>query len=536
MLKALARRQRLVVGAFFVLLLGIGLLIVRDYGVSIDEPQSRNTGLISLKYIGEHYFPGYIKSHEVFGPIGPPLHQFSDRDYGVAFELPLAWLELLLHIKGERNIFFFRHLCTFLVCFGGVIAVYQLARRRFADWRLGLLGALLLVLSPRLFAESFYNDKDAVFMALFAIATNTAVAFVQRPSWARVGWHALACACTIDVRIMGIILPLATLVLTGLEAARGAYRGQRLQLGLKLPAYLGLLVGLVILQWPCLWEAPLQNFLLAFHNMSKFRWYSELLYAGKMMRASKIPWHYAPVWIGITTPVLYLVGFLVGAFLILRQLMLRGWRLYATAAEWQDLLFLGLTLAPIIAVIALHSIIYDGWRQLYFVYPSLLLVSLRGLVALLRWRPGAPSWQRLWQRFSYATLGITLLVMAGQVVAMHPLQNTYFNILPGRHLEGRFEIDYWVLSYREGLQWIADHDNRLHIKVGGQMRNELEANRLILKPYDRDRLEILEDWGKADYYVTTYRWHAYDYTEYPFEMTTIRRGGQRIMSIFRVKW
>jgi hypothetical protein len=31
-------------------------------------------------------------------------------------------------------------------------------------------------------------------------------------------------------------------------------------------------------------------------------------------------------------------------------------------------------------------VLYDGWRQLYFIYLVLLLV-LRGLVAAWRWRP-----------------------------------------------------------------------------------------------------------------------------------------------------
>jgi hypothetical protein len=125
-----------------------------------------------------------------------------------------------------------------------VAALYQLARRRFGDWRLGLLGALLLVLSPRLFAEFFYNDKDVVFMAFFVIATNTSVAFVARPSWRRAAWHALACAFAIDARIMGVLLPIATLAWTAhcsaswwlFAAAHGA-SGATMALSVGRPAY-----------------------------------------------------------------------------------------------------------------------------------------------------------------------------------------------------------------------------------------------------------------------------------------------------------
>jgi hypothetical protein len=302
----------------------------------------------------------------------------------------------------------------------------------------------------------------------------------------------------------------------------------------KAATYLLLFVALMVAMWPYLWEAPWQNFVQAFRNMSKFRWGNDVLYRGELIQATDLPWHYALVWIGITTPVLYLVGFLVGAGRTLWQAGRRGWRLYATAAEWQDLLFLALTLAPIAAVIVLHSVVYDGWRQLYFVYPSLLLVALQGLVALAQL--ARRRWVRWGPRLSYGVLGATLLATAGQMVALHPLQNTYFNLLPGRHLEERFEIDYWVLSYREALEWIARHDDRAHIVLNAQMPGVLDTNRLALPDYDRDRMTVVTDASKADYFITTYRWHPEPYTEFPTEVATIRRGGLRILSIFRVKW
>src|SRR5262249_60869373 len=99
------------------------------------------------------------------------------------------------------------HLLTFLVALAGIYAVQRMAERRFSDWRIGLLAALFLVLTPRLFAESFYNSKDVVFMALFAIAMNTTIAFVLKPSFKTAFLHALASAVAIDVRIMAVILP-----------------------------------------------------------------------------------------------------------------------------------------------------------------------------------------------------------------------------------------------------------------------------------------------------------------------------------------
>ena len=527
---ALAARPRLVVRAFFGILLLLGLLIVRDYGISVDERQDRRTGMVSLRYVSEKVWPSFIETHGDFVNNPWALSEYQDRDYGVSFQLPVTWLEQVLDLESWQQAYWLRHLCTFLVSLGGVAALYQLARRRFADWRLGLLAALLLVLTPRMFAESFYNDKDIVFMAFFAIATNTAVAFVARPTWRGAIWHALACALAIDARVMGILVPAATLVLLALQAAHGAYRQHGRQTAKQAGGYLLLLLVLVVAFWPYLWEAPLTNFQEAFENMSHFRWGGNVLYRGEIIPATLIPWHYAPTWIGITTPLLYLAGFGVGAAVILWQLVRRGWRLYATDAEWQDLFFLGMTLAPLAAVIYLESVLYDGWRQLYFIYPALLLVALRGLVAVGRWRPGAA-----WRRLCYGGLALALLTTAGQMVALHPLQNVYFNALVGKDAAQRYEMDYWMLSYYQGLQWVAQHDGRPHIVVAAQWPGVIEANNWLLPSADRDRIEMTEDLSKADYFVTAHRDHPEDYGEFPPAAYVIRREGNRVLSIFQLR-
>jgi hypothetical protein len=186
--------RRPTVALFFLLFFGLGLLLYRSYGVSWDEPVDRNTGMVSLKYVAELVAPQWAAQDSVLNSYQTPLMQHNDRDYGTAFQLPVAFWERVLKLNVERDIFMFRHLITFIVCFGGIIAVFKLAERRFADWRIGLLGALWLILSPRLFGDFFYNGKDAVFLAVLAVATNTTVRFLLRPTVGRVACFSL-CHC-----------------------------------------------------------------------------------------------------------------------------------------------------------------------------------------------------------------------------------------------------------------------------------------------------------------------------------------------------
>ncbi|TGD78533.1 hypothetical protein [Hymenobacter wooponensis] len=532
----LDQRPWLPVGLFFGLLLLLGLWIYSDYGMSIDERISRDNGMVTLRYLFQRFAPEKAQ-HPAFGPYWVPLPEYQDRDYGVALETPLSYLEFVLDLETMRAKFLFRHLATFVVCWGGCVAFYQLARRRFGSWQWGLLGALWLVLSPRLFADFFYNDKDAVFMALFAVGLNTGVRLVLRPTLSRVLWHALACALTIDVRIMGVLLPAATLALLLVRVVYGEVRpGRALGLG---GLYAALTAGLVVAFWPYLWPAPLDNFLLAWHNMSSFRWDGEVLYLGRIERSVALPWHYPFVWIGVTTPLLYVVTFLIGAVLVacrvlqnLRQVGLRLWR---TEQELQDVFFLGMGMAPLIAVVVMHAVLYDGWRQLYFVYPALLLIALRGLWSTVHWAAAQRLWAQ-WPRVVGAIVTMSAVVVAGKMIEAHPLQNVYFNPLAGSNLLQRFEMDYWGLSYRQGLEYVLATDNRPHITISTPQPSSAAFSIYLLPEAEQHRFSFVDDMSKADYFLSTYRGHTLPYEFANKEVYQTRVGGELVMSVFRMHW
>ncbi|WP_223652529.1 glycosyltransferase family 39 protein [Hymenobacter psoromatis] len=522
-------------------LLVLGLATVRDYGMSYDAQPSREIGMTSLRYVADKVNPGFVTQPSQWGNFAyfnVPLAQFKDRDYGVAYELPVTLAERLLELPDTRSVFIFRHLCTFLVSWVGVLALYGLGRRRYGgDWRAGLAAAALLVLSPRLFGEFFYNDKDAVFLALSTVATYTTVRFVERPTWRWACLHALACALAIDVRLMAVLWPLATLVLVAWQSARGEYRavGSRRQRVGGLLSYALLLPLLVVACWPFLWAAPWTNFVQAFHNMQHFRWDGPILYRGKVIYAFDLPWHYVPQWILITTPLAQLALLGLGLGVVVRQAVRRGWLLYgAGTREWQDLLFLGLGLSPLLAVIVLHSVLYDGWRQTYFIYPPLLLVALRGLVALWRWLPGRAWWQ---QRLVAGALVIGALSSAVQIVWMYPLESLYFNVLAGPNPKARFEQDYWGISYLRGLEWVLAHDDRPVIRVCTDpgMSPPLRDNSQMLPPGSKERIQVVYKPEEADYFLANYRCHPAPY-DLLHETGAVRAGNEVVLSIFRLKW
>jgi hypothetical protein len=532
------RYHRPLVWLFFGLVLALGMRLVRDYGSFGDETLCRESGQISLVYVYEFVPPAWLPARAAARlasvPLVSRLPRYRDRDYGVAFELPMTLVEKLSGYRSMHDIWLLRHQCVFLVCIGGLIAFYWLATQRFVNWRIGLLGTLLLLLSPRQYADFFYNCKDAVFLSCFLLATATGVAFIRRPRLALAAGHALACAIAIDVRLMAVLVPLLTVAFLVLRTLHGDYPLRRI----VLPTLLyGVLLALVVVaMWPYLWPAPLAHFREAFANMSRFRWEGPILHQGNVLPAgAQLPWSYAAVWIGITTPLLYLGGLAISFIVLLKQLIKRNWRLYATDAEWQDLLFWALALGPLVAVVVLHSVLYDGWRQLYFVYPALLLLALRGLVAAWRWRPVWPQLRSGWQVGVGLVVAASLALVAGQMVRLHPLENLYFNALAGSHPELRYEYDYWALSFRQGLAWIAQHDARPHIRVRSNLHVAAIMNSYMLAPDEQARLVLVAPTESADYFLTNYRYHveAYPLGTPVYSLRTAEES-RRVIDVFRL--
>jgi len=293
----------------------------------------------------------------------------------------------------------------------------------------------------------------------------------------------------------------------------------------------------VVALWPWLWSDPLGHLGQALIAMSRFRFDNEILYMGELVRTMELPWHYLPVWISITMPPLYLLLFAVGTAATSWRLIVRGRELWRGEAELQDLVFLCMFAAPIAAAILLHSVLYNGWRQFYFVGPVFLLVALRG-------------WHCLWQAAIGGSVrrpalivvtAVSLVATAAWMWRVHPLQNVYFNFLAGSHLAVRFELDYWGLSARGALEHVLANDRNASIDVLDASDMALEKNLLLLAPHDRQRLRVTTNRDTPHYVFTNgyrsdrdaeWRKHRQDYE--PFYQVKV--DDEAILSVFRRKF
>jgi PA14 domain len=516
----LRKKDGLAAAAGLVALLATGAATLDDFGVSLDETMQRQIGIANYAYVTQG-------ATRLLDP------GFPERHYGPAFELLLAAAEKELGLTDSRAVFLLRHGATFLLFGVGVVFFSSLCRRQFRDGPTALFGCAMLVLSPRIFADAFYNSKDLPFLSVFVVSVYTLLSFLDEWTPRRALWHALASAVLTDIRIVGLVVPALTLLLaTGdLLLVRNPERPAR-----RRAAMLGLYGAgtacFTVALFPYLWTSPLRHLADVFATMSRFPFHRTSLYLGRQLPPEAIPWHYAPVWIGVTTPLAYLALFGVGLLVVARSCLTRPAAVLRHTESRNRLAWALWLFVPLLSVLATKATLYDGWRHLFFVYPALVLIAVEGARAVAsRVRTRLPA--RAGVHATALAVGCVLVLVepASFLVRHHPYGNVYFNRLAGpdmRTVRDRFELDYWGLSYRRGLEYVLRHDGRADIKVLLQPGLG-EASAAILPAAERARLTFVEKRRDAEYFLGSYRWHS---GEYPFrhEVCSVRVGNASIMT------
>ncbi len=528
----LFKKPRIFVLIFFLVYLAIGISIYKDYGISWDEPVHREIAGVTAKYLSSLVMPDFHPPE--FSSL-PPLAKYGAKEYGIIFDLPMYVADLLLGYNGTMpEAYYLRHLCNFLLFYVSVFFFYLIVRNRFESRALGLIACFFLILSPRIFAESFYG-KDIVFLSLFIISIYFFIRYLNRKTLMNSILFALATALVVDQRITGVFIPFLAVFVTGIDEMKAGRTFNNLHKRLfPLFIYLISFSFFMVLFWPYLWENPARNFINAFGVMNRFPISYYVLYLGTFIKSTAVPWHYIPVWILITTPVIYTFFFLIGTFLAIQGMIKNGIKLYSNDRERQDFLFILLFVVPLAAVIVLNSALYDGWRHLYFIYAPFLLIAMTGAARLLGLMEEARSGrERRAALFIAAVIALGIISTPYQMIRYHPFQNVYFNTLAGNNVGQIFELDYWGLSFRKGLEYIVKSDKRPIIGLLANPITPMRNNSVFLEKGDIKRLRHA-DINQANYFLTNYRWHPQPY-QLANEVYSISIDNQKIMSIFKLR-
>ena len=490
------RNRKSIVILFFLLFFLYGCFVFRDYGIGVDEPVERRSSLITWLHLNPS-LRDVVTDTVDFSQL-QPLGEYQDRYYGVTVMLPCVAAE---HLTGFTmplsQGYALRHFYNFLLFFAGCVFFYLLCRELGFGTVLSLVGVLFLVLSPRILADAFYNLKDLIFLSLFIIGLYFGVRLIRCSTVRNMAGLAFFSALCANVRMIGAYLPVLCLAIAfvkrvtekqacaagdwgndaGLREAQSDH-GAGLSVWARQLVYClaaGILcLAFYILFTPITWDHPLGRMREIIGHFSDYSiWNDYNYYMGRYITREEIPWHYLPVWMGITIPAVTLVMAVCGFGLETARLaagVFRGKPAKGQGADndcWRNrLLFWLLFLLPVIYVIRKKPTLYNGWRHFYFLYPLCCLFALFFVEACREWlgkKEGKVKKAGLCCLWAVTAAGFFSTVL--WIGRNHPYDYVYFNELAREWALPRFDKDYWGVSEKDALNYICAHDNRERIKI-----------------------------------------------------------------------
>lgn len=479
---------------FFISFL-IALMTYSSYGLSWDESVQRHSGYVSFNYVFHNEFYG---DHE--------LDNWEDKDYGVAFELPLFIIEKIFSLSDSRDIYLMRHLVTHLFFLISCYYLYLIIDTLYKSKILALLGFLILITSPSIYSHSFFNSKDIPFLSFFIISLYyylKAFRFKSIKAFVKLG---ICVGILINLRLMGILLFFGTFCLLLLDLALESNKKKHLY---YIFVFIFFSLISLYLTWPFLWKSPIENFIFAFNSMSKFRWDGPILFQGKIIKASKIEWNYIPIWFTINTPIINLILGTLGVIILAFNIFKSPMTFIKNTNKRINLVFFIYFLSPVLAIILLKSVIYDSWRQMFFIYPSFILIIIYGISNLL-------NKKLLYNYLIYSLLTLSFILSISYNIVFFPNQGIYFNEYfffskPG-YLKKQYEMDYWGVSYKQALEYILKNDNSSIIPIS--VDNFPGQLNLEILPKDQRYRFKLTNIESSKYFISNYRFQYHDYEEY----------------------
>ena len=425
------------------LFLVAGLAVLDRYGITGDENLQRQAVKANLGYLASGDIRAFTSA----------LPADVDKFYGMAFEAPLLLAERAFGVDDNpRAIHLIRHMHKRLLFLVGGLFAYLLARRVFGSRLLAVGAMLLFLLHPRLYAHSFFNPKDIPFLATFMIALFLTHRAFKRDSVSAFLLLGVGVGLLVNLRIMGVVLLAAVPALRALDFALASGWAERKRVLLTTVGFALASAVTTYALLPYLWADPMPRAVEAWTTLTNHPVIVPELFRGKVYPNIDFPIEYLPVWFSITSPPFALLLGGIGGAAILAAAARAPRKALRSGRLRFGLLAAACFAAPVAGALLLDANMYNGWRQMFFLWAPFSLLAAFGL----RFLASGP--RRL--RTKALTYGGAGAGFAGVVISMgliHPNQQDYFNLLVDRvtpeRLRSQHVVDYYGHSRRQALEW-----------------------------------------------------------------------------------
>lgn len=461
----------------------IGFSTVGNSGVSWDEL----TGILSVKQNIEVITKGkpiegiFQYDGTVFNVAAEAVYQVQRKLRQILFkadvEVDLTSEQILQKKFESKHAFTF---FTSLLCYLAVAALVGIICGIQYAW----FGALNLAFFPRFWGHSFFNFKDVPFATFFTISTLASAYLVNeylKNSRGHVGFNRLTGLSILYGILMGILtgiraggFVIITFIAIGYAVIQlgnswHTIRHESRRLIQDFFNFLSFYIIIIVtwfiittLCYPSSWSNPIVWFIGMIQALSSYAWgiTGFIFFNGQYVSGLMIPRSYIPVWLTITTPVIFQVAFLLGLFLLHKK--------YSNLSNLQKasvvLTLLQIFLLPSLIIIR-RSVIYDGIRHVLFILPGVCVIASVALI----WIYELLSKKSL-KIFAVTMLLVILAQIRWEMMQLHPYEYIYFNSIVGglRRASTLYEVEYWGLSMREATEWVNQSGSKpASILIGG---------------------------------------------------------------------
>ena len=481
----------------------IGLNVYKDYGISYDEYHHRENGKLYYNFL-KGFFINLDLSEKVF------VADIKNATDSVTITMPAIFDMIaefyfdLKNIISIQEIFLVRHLLNFLFFLIGCYFFYLILSKRFENKIYAYLGVFFLFFSPRFFAESFYNNKDIIFLTATIVFIFFSINFFEKKTYLNAFLFGIFSALALVIRIPAVLYIFATyfiFLLQSMDDKKFIIANYKL-----LITSIFTTIFFIYIFWPYLWFDPFNNLVHFFKVAKTVMPNGQNYYLGEYFQYKNSPWHYDLIWIIVTIPIsitiFFTIGFsktLINGIKNLLSVDRNDHKFWKSKNEMLDYYFLIIILLVLILKNK-FGVSYDGWRQIYFLYPFIILIAFDGIYYI----NSKLKFGRM-GNVIFLTLFIELFFLTSWIYKYHPHQYVFFNPFFKNLVSGKIELDYWGLSNRSSLEFIARSDDRNEIKITAISFTSLENTLRIMNKIDREKFLIVHDLYLADYAIDNYR-------------------------------
>lgn len=436
-------------GIFFL----IGLVTLRQYGTPWDEQEEITIYIGNLKEYARLFFGEDCEFNQLSSWIDYARDN-ANIDHGESLYYILAPFAKMFLTGNELGFVFLWRTVILLICLAGAFFLYLIVKHLTKDPRYGLLASLMLLLSPRFFAEMTYNHKDLAQMTLWLGLLYFTLMWIKHRSFKWAVALGIVAGFAINMRfaaamgyfVCGVVYCVA---IFAVDRRKETLKRDVMQ---GIVSVLTCLVVLFLITPGC-WQGLHKYIFYCLTQATSFPWDGVILFGGKIYGASTLTRWYLPITIAITIPLLFTPLFCIGnvtSLFGIRKSEKTGKKRLFFKFDLEMILVTAMMYLSVLTYLIMKPTIYNGWRHYYFLYGFILIFAVLGFRYLLNLAI------RNVRAIVAGLMAVQLLAMCFVIAFSHPYQFTYYNILAGTHPEERYEMDYWGVSGKDALIELID--------------------------------------------------------------------------------